>query len=284
MPEPVLPTRARAQSLADRWTDLWASDPGAMVRGVYAPDTVVELAGHGPAATVRGHDELLAAEAVLLERIPDHRNRVLRILVSGDGRQAVLESVVTGTSAGDDGAQAAPCCVWWWLDGDGRVAREVAYWEWPERRADEGAAAGTLVAGDGRQRAPERYRWIADRMAALWSTDPVRMVDEMYATTCVVENLRSGRAGTIWGADALRAAEATLLEVLPLPDRRLRVVDLLGDGDRLALAVTIEGRQRGTGPLRRSHGTVVLTLDGEDDRIVSDRIHWSWRRARETAP
>jgi ketosteroid isomerase-like protein len=261
--------------LAQRWALLWAEDHARMVEEIYAPDVVVEQPDHGH--RVSGRAALHAVEGQLRAAIPDHRNLIVRVL--GGDTAAVVESVITGTGKGDTGPQACPACVWWRLDEHGQVVHEVAYWEWTKRRPDDGTAAGTLRTGDGRERPFDWYRSYADRLAELWSTDPVRMVDECYAQDCVMERLGEGSDGVVHGAAELRTREQELLDLLPRPDRRMRVSDVTAERDVLAIAFTIEGRWRGQGPLRRGPGTLLLTLD-EDDRVLSDRIYWHWSRAR----
>lgn len=268
---------ADAATLARRWAELWGVDPPAMAEEVYAPDVVIDHAGHGPRSRVEGRAALLEAERVLLEWIPDHANRIVRVVQEGD--RAVVECVLSGTSAGDPARQACPACVWWDLDGDGRVAHEVAYWEWPKRRPDDDTAAGTLVAGPGRHRSASWYRERAARLAELWTADPLAMVDELYAEDCVMERLGEGPEGIVVGRAALAEAETALLDLLPRPQRRMDVLDVVAAGDVAAVAFTIEGAWGGRGGTRRGPGTLLLTFDG-DDRIASDRVYWHWSLAR----
>lgn len=260
-------------AIAARWSELWATDYTAMVRKIYTPDIIVEHAGH---RTVVGRDALLAAEVELEAAIGDHRTTIGRVL--DDPPTVVIEAVITGTSPRDVGPQACPACVWFALDGNGQVAHEVAFYEWSKRRPDDGSAGGSLMSGDGATRSAERYATVATRMAELWSSDPVRMVDELYADDTIVERLGEGTEAIMYGKVSLREAERELLTLLPVPDRRLTVEEVAGEADVVAIRFTIEGRWRGSGPLRRGPGAIVLTLDG-DDRIVSDRIYWHWDRA-----
>lgn len=270
------------EAVARRWAELWGADFGAMVHEIYSPDVAVEHAGHGPRSRVRGRDELMTAERSLLEMIPDHRNEVVRVLDGGDGR-AVVESLITGTGAGDDRLQACPALVWWWFDERGKVTREVAYWEWRKRRPLDAAARGTVV---GHDRAPAltlaRGRRLATRLAALWTADPVAMAETMYAADAVVERLGEGEDAVLEGRETLVTAEAELLELLPVGSRRMDVHDVLVDGRAVAIAFTIGGSWRGTAPYRSGPGSLVLTLN-DHDLIVSDRIYWHWDLARETA-
>jgi hypothetical protein len=270
-----------AVALAAQWTTLWHDDLDAMVRDIYAPNVIVEHAGHGPRSRVVGRDELMVAEQQLLALIPDHRNEVVRVLDGGDGR-AVVESVVTGSSPGDTVPQACPTIVWWWLDENDQVAREVAYWEWRKRVPAHESVAGTVVPGAGPALTLDEGRAVARKLAELWSDDPVAMATTMYAAETVAERLGEGATAVLRGRDVLAAAEADLLLLLPSPQRRMKVHDVLVDGRAIAIAFTIEASWRGTGPHRRGPGALVLTLDA-DGLIASDRIYWHWDMARETA-
>lgn len=268
-------TRGDAQRVAVRWAELWAQDYRRMVEEIYAPHIVLEHAGHG---VLHGRDQLLATEGRLLEMIPDHANELLRVI---DGDEAVvIESVITGTTPGDPGRQACPACVWWWFDDDGRVRYERAYWEWAKRRPVDEAVAGTLRDPGARDRSADWGRRQAHRMAQLWTTDPVEMVDELYAEDCVAERLGEGPEAVLRGAEALREAERALLDLLPRPHRQLQVRQVSAADGLVAVAVEIEGRWKGTGPRRRGPGALVLTFNA-DGRVVSDRIYWHWDRARE---
>jgi hypothetical protein len=265
--------------LADRWAALWEEDPAQMVEEVYSPDVVVQHAGRGERGRVSGRQALHQAERELKEMIPDHRNEIIRVVENADG-SAVVESVIVGTGGGDDGPQSCPACVWWRMDDQGLVVEEIAFYEWGKRRPYSDQARSAIVGGNGRARPSAWYRSMSERLARLWSTDPAAMVSRLYAEDTVVERLGEGAEAILRGRDSLLAAELSLLELLPQPQRRMDVLDVKSDRDVMAVRFTIRGSWRGTGPMRAGPGSVVLTLDDED-KIVSDRIYWHWSRARE---
>ncbi len=255
---------ADVRALAIRFADLWAVDPHQMVDEIYAPGIDMQSTAH-PDRVTSGATELHALETRLAAMIPQHRHELVRVVVAGDA--ACIESIVVSPTT----AEYAPACVWWWLDGNGRVEREIGWFDWSVRSTDSAVAHGTVPADDGRRRGDQAwYRAYADRQAELWSSDPIAMVDQLYAEGCTV-----GRVGVreIVGLDPLRAAERSLLELLPVPQRWLHVHETLGEGSVLAILFTIGD------DTHEARGTIVLTLDA-DDRIASDRVYWDWNTAR----
>ncbi len=265
-------------AFAERWSRLWGESYARMVEECYAPNVELVHAGWGEDGVIRGRDGLLATEERLKRLIPDHENPLVRV-VDGDDK-VVIESLITGTSPGDASRMACPAVVWWRLDENGLVAHETAYWEWSKRRPDDSTVQGTLRRGDGRRRDHRWYRQFADQLAHLWTTDPLAMVEQLYAADCVLERLGDGPEGIVTGREALAVAERRLLELLPMPQRRMQIREVSAADDVLAIAFTIEGSWRGTGPRRAGPGTLLLTLD-DQDRITSDRTYWHWSRARE---
>lgn len=265
--------------LVDRWALLWRENPARMVDQVYSPDVVVQHAGRGQRGRVVGRQALHEAERELEEMIPDHRNEIIRV-IAGSGQTAVIESLIIGTGRGDDGLQSCPACVWWRLDDRGRVAEEIAFYEWGKRRPHTDQARGTIVGGDARDRPADWYTAMSERLALLWSTDPAAMVNQLYSEDTVVERLGEGPEAVLRGRESLLLAELDLLELLPTPQRQMKVVEIKSDRDLLAVRFTIGGSWGGRGPARVGPGSVVLTFD-QADEIVSDRIYWHWSRARE---
>ncbi|MPY93378.1 MAG: hypothetical protein GEV08_10015 [Acidimicrobiia bacterium] len=258
--------------------------PPRAVEEVYAPDAVHEDLAD-PAARRQGHAERLEVERRLHTRLPDRAVEVLRLLEL-DGRQAVLECLVRGTSSTDPGRSATPALLWWWLDGEGRVCRELAWFRWRDRRPDDGKVAGTLAQprppgpprpeaeAEDEVRSQSWYRAYAAHLVETWSWDPVLADRSLYDEACVVESAtRPGRA--LRGLDALEAADTALASQLPSPHRQLQALDVLGEGRALAVRVALEGRDQGRGPLRRAYGALLLTLDGSD-RVISNRSYLDW--------
>ncbi len=266
--------------LVERWALLWEKHPARMVEEVYSLDAMVQHAGRGEKGRILGRQALHEAERELEAMIPDHRNEIIRVL-AGDGETAVIESLIVGTGAGDDGLQSCPACVWWRLDEQGQVAEETAYYEWSKRRPHTDKVRGTIVAGDGRDRSSSWYSNMSQRLASLWSVDPAGMVNQLYAEDAVVERLGEGPEAVVRGRDSLLLAELDLLELLPRPQRRMEVVEFTSDRNVMAVRFTIGGSWRGSGPARVGPGSLVLTFDAAD-RIISDRIYWHWSQARET--
>jgi hypothetical protein len=188
---------------------------------------------------------------------------------------------------------AVPALLWWWLDEQGRVTTELAWFRWRDRRPDDGAVAGTLSRpqppGPPRPetealddlRSQSWYRAYANHLAETWSWDPVLADRSLYDDACVVESaLRPGLA--LRGLDALEAADLALARRLPRPGRQLRALDVLGEGRTLAVRVSLQGREGGRGATRTAFGALVLTLDGSD-RVISGRSYLDWDGAAAVA-
>jgi hypothetical protein len=123
------------------------------------------------------------------------------------------------------------------------------------------------------------YRAFATHLAETWSWDPVLADRSLYDDACVVESaLAPGQA--LRGLEALEAADAALAQRLPRPDRRLTVLDVLGEGRAVAVRARLEGREAGRGALRAAYGALVLTLDASD-RVTSARSYLDWDGAGE---
>lgn len=274
--------------VAERWARLWSTGgPDRAVVDVYAPRARSEDLAD-PSVRVEGRAARLEVEQRFYRRVPDRAVEVLRLL-EVDGRQAVLECLVTGTSSADPCRMAAPALLWWQLDAEGRVTHERAWFRWRDRRPDDGKAAGTLAhplppgpprpegEADDEARSQLWYRAFATHLCETWTWDPALADRSLYADSCVVESAtRPGLA--LRSLAALEAADAALAERLPRPDRLMAPLEVLGESSALAVRVSLEGRVEGRGPLRRAYGALVLTLDGSD-RVLSSRSYLDWGRA-----
>lgn len=259
------------RALVERWAALSAGDPVHMVGEVYADDAVVEpLSGQGP--TARGLDQVVARESERVAPITERRVTIARALVAP--RAAVVEAVLSGVSPGDRARMAVATVHWWWLDDHGRVAREARHVDWSARRPGDGDSRGWMPPYEGRARGDGAWwKARADALGGLWSTDPHRMVDELYTPDCVVEDRLRGRS--LRGRTELHDGEAALLALLPVPHRRLAVHDVVAEGNAAAFRIDISGRERGAGPRKVAPGVIVVTL-GPDDQVASDRTYWDW--------
>lgn len=148
--------------LVDAWAEYWS---GGHPRGgamIYRPDVRFWNVSRGRAGAVIG------VEAVAGERFA-HLARADRVgVVPGtsvvDDGTVVVEFAVTGTECG--APSAAPGCVWWWIDDDGRIARE----EWWVDVVGAGPATPDVWGGPLRSDAPdpgpEHRRELVDRSTA----------------------------------------------------------------------------------------------------------------------
>lgn len=273
-------------ALAARWAEAVRRGPGEL-GALYAEHVACgDLAR--PDDLRHGRAERVAADRALYTRVPDRAVEVLRLL-EHDGRRAVLECLVSGTSSSDPYRMATPALLWWWLDGDGLIARELAWFRWQDRRPDSARPAGTLTSPQppraplpdaeaaDEPRSQSWYQAYAAHLAETWSWDPVLADRSLYDDGCVVESATEpGR--TLRGLAALEAADAQLAARLPRPDRRLQALDVVGEGRALAVRVSLEGRVGGRGPRQRAHGALVLALDGSD-RVASCRSYLDWGTA-----
>jgi hypothetical protein len=255
-----------------RWAELWNTDPHRMVEEIYAPQVTLASAS-SPSSLIRGRAALHEVEDGLLEMIPDHRMEILRAVQQK--HVAVVELLIAGTHAGERVRCASPACVWWELDDDGLVLDEVAYFEWARRHPDMGTNGGEILDGRGPSCSPAFAQEFADRLAGLWSNDPLGMAECLFAEDCVVESLYAEPGSALVGQEALVARERDLLDVLPMPHRRMTVRRAIAEGRVLALQSTIEGRVRGKRPLMAWDCSMLLTLD-VSDRICSSRSYLNW--------
>ncbi len=273
-------------ALAQRFSDLWATGPVAMVAELYSSDAISEDLTD-PSSRVVGIEPRQEVEARLFTRIPNHTIEVLAILELDD--RAVLECLVRGSSSVDPCPMATPALLWWQLDAEGGIAREQAWLRWDARRPDDGLddlwarsprpqiLTTAAPDADDEVRSQTFYRTLAEHLAGSWSWDPVLADQALYDEDCVIESALRPGAG-LRGRAALEAADAALALRLPRPDRRMTVLDVIGQGRTLAMRISLEGREAGQGPQLRTHGALVLTLDGSD-RVTSSRAYLDWDRA-----
>jgi hypothetical protein len=271
---------ASPHAAAARWADLWATDRKRLVGERYAEDAVrVEVGGPG-SATLRGRDALVEDEHRLYRLVPDHRARLLRVLVDAAGRQ-VVEALVTGTSAGDLTRMAVPALWWWELDGEGLIRREWRWLDWAARRLDDGRVGGRVP--DHQPPGTEAhsqgwYRSLAERMAETWAWDPQLMVRSLFADDCEVVPVHEPER-RVRGLADLGAVETVRAARLPRRSRRFDVLDVLGEGRAFALRYRlgrVDGGSGGAGTAAEEDESgetiMVATLDSAD-RITSARIY-----------
>jgi hypothetical protein len=259
-------------TLAQRWAELWNTDPHRMVEEVYAAQVTLASAG-SPDSPIRGRAALHEVEDGLLELIPDHRMEILRVIQQG--HVVVVELLIAGTPAGERVRCASPACVWWELDEDGLVLDEFAYFEWERRHPEVGTNAGEIRTGSGVPCSAAFAEEFAARLAGSWSTDPLGMTKDLYVEDCLVESLYTEPGSALIGQEALEARERHLVDVLPAPYRKMTVRRAIGEGRVLGLQSTLEGRVDGAEPLTAWEGSLLLTLDASD-RILSSRSYLDW--------
>lgn len=148
--------------LVDAWVEYWSGgDPrgGALI---YRSDVRFWNVARGRTGAVLGIDAVAGERFAHLARA--ERAGVVPGTVVVDGGTVVTEFAVTGTECG--APSAAPGCVWWWVDDDGRIARE----EWWVDLAGAGPATpdvwGAPLHGDAPDPGPERRRHLVDRWVA----------------------------------------------------------------------------------------------------------------------
>jgi hypothetical protein len=132
--------------LAVRFADLWAVDHHQMVDEIYSPDVHMESMCKPAQPAIEGTEQLHALEDRLAAMIPDHRHELVRIVA--EERHACLETTVMGPTT----AEYAPACVWWWLGDEGKVEREVGYFDWEKRSTDSHLIHGVVPPIDLRPR------------------------------------------------------------------------------------------------------------------------------------
>ena len=253
------------RALAIRFADLWAVDPHQMVDEIYADDIVMENMAN-PARLILGSSHLHTVEDELAARIPEHRHELIRVIVGDD--IACLETTIVAPLT----HEYAPACVWWWIDGTGKVVAEVGWFDWADRSCDSARSHGTVPPNRSRRGAAHDdsfYTRVADEYALCWSTDPLGCGVEMFAADCTFGHVgRSERRGI----DALVDSRRESLDELALADRSMEVQRVVGEGSCVAMLVVVEDTTRFT------RGTIVLTFD-DDDRIISERTYCDWDKA-----
>jgi hypothetical protein len=247
--------------LAVRFADLWAVDPHQMVEEIYSPAIHMESMAKLGQPAIEGAAALHALEDRLALMIPEHRHELVR-LVAGK-RHACLETTVVGPTTGE----YAPACVWWWLGDDGKVDREVGYFDWGDRVPDAHRAHGTVPPNDNHARGDERwYRDFASAIGDAWQRDPASLVERHFSSGCIVERVGVSRLA---GHTEVRLAVERSCVQLPLEERWLDVDEMAADGNVVAVLFRY-GTSRAA-----SRGSVVLTLDS-GDRIASLRWYANW--------
>jgi len=224
--------------LAIRFADLWAIDHHQMVDEIYAPEIHMESMCWLDHAAVESGAELHDLEDRLAAMIPAHRHELVRVTASS--RHACLETTVVSPTTGEYG----PACVWWWLDGNGQVADEVGFFDWPRRTTDCRTSHGTVLANDGRCRAD--------------------------GVESVVDALRRGSLGELLAPGG--SVELVALGPGRVPTSPVAVQEIVADGN--VVAALVVGRD-GDSIWR---DTIVVSL-GTDDRIASLR-HYRDPQAR----
>ena len=259
------------RAVAIRFADLWAVDPHQMVEEIYADDIEMENMAN-PARVIRGSAELHAVEDRLAALIPEHRHELIRVIV--DGSVACLETTVVSPTT----HEYAPACVWWWLDGSGKVAAEAGWFDWNDRSTDSARSHGTVPPSRhaGSPRDQSWYVAMAAKYARGWSSDADGAALPMFATPCTFGHV--GREEFSGVDDLARWRRAEFVE-LPGDGRRMDVQSVVGEGSAMAMLVTIGDATH------VARGTVVVTFDA-DDLIVSERTYCDWTRAvpRDAAP
>ena len=249
---------------AIRFADLWAVDAHQMVEEIYADDIEMESMAD-PSRVIRGAAELHAVEDALLQRVPRHRHELVRVIA--DEEVACLETIIVGPTTGE----FAPACVWWWRDSSGKVAAEVGWFDWADRKTDATVTHGTVPPNlaTGEERPHGWHRDLADLFADTWALDPLGAHIALHHDACTFG--RVGIAETR-GTQALRASLARRLADLPLGKRWMRVHRSVGEGSVVAFLFTAGNDEHFT------RGTVVLT-HGHDGTIVSRRMYAAWSKA-----
>lgn len=248
------------RSTAIRFADLWAVDPHQMVDEIYSPDSEMENMA-SPARLVLGAEQLHDVEDRLSVMIPEHRHELVRVIVAGD--VACLETTIVAPLS----HEYAPACVWWWLDGDGKVSAETGWFDWADRSQEPARSHGTVPETRRMTVEPAAYRAIADEYAHGWTNDPAGSALQMFASGCTFGRVGVDEAS---GIDALRTSRGEIAAAVP---RRSMVVDsVVGEDSCLALLVTVGTSTDVT------RGTVVLTL-GDGDLVISERTYLDWNRA-----
>lgn len=279
-------------TLVERWNERWLGDRQALVADLYRPDAVVVSlrAAHPPAV---GHEALTSLFRPRHQRVAFPTASTTAVVAAEP--TVVVEQLLGGRELDDPGPTAAAALRWWTLDGEGRIARELVWFDWSTRQPaipDRGGppagaeppgagAPGGFAAGPGSERTRAWDRSFAARLAETWAWEPELSVRSFFADDCVVV-APAGRDDPVVGPDALSAVVAAQAEQLPARRRELRVLDVAGEGAALAIAFVVESDDRRVGERRASGGAMVAELDGSQ-RIRTARVYLDWAGARTPA-
>lgn len=253
-----------ADQLVSKWLASWTeANP---VDGLYAPGARL---WHclTPADVVPAEDGLLARRT-FASLASGLRVEVVRA-IRGDSA-LVLEGVVSAEE-GAQGRVAAPFCAW--LQAEGSITSEYLYWDWSRRLPWSADVRGTLRSGTPTGRDGAWARGLAERLGRLWTNDVHTMIEEMYAPDSVIERLGDGPEAVVQGSRELHEVEENLMTLMPPPHRKLEIVDVSSRDDVVALRVRFVAAWRGIREPRASHGTIILTLQA-NDQVTSDRTYW----------
>lgn len=123
---------------ATRLAALWSESGVLMADACYADDTVVESLWAGPAATIRGIEQLRAAEARLMETLPaGHREMQVHRAI-GEGRVIALEWTISGRIGGRGALLGREGTLFLTLDDGDRVISDRIYWDFAQARPLDG--------------------------------------------------------------------------------------------------------------------------------------------------
>ena len=148
--------------LVDAWGEYWSGGDPRGAGLIYRSDVRFWNVARGRAGEVLGVDAVAGERFAHLAR-SDRVGVVPGATVVDDGT-VVLEFAVTGTECA--APSAAPGCTWWWVDDDGRIAREE--W-WIDVAAAVPATPevwGDPLRGDAVDPGAEHRRRLVDRLAA----------------------------------------------------------------------------------------------------------------------
>jgi hypothetical protein len=217
-------------------------------------------------------------------RVPDVAVTLRSAVIDAD--RAALELHVCGRGVADTGPMVAPLFVWLSTDETGRLDRATISFTWAERRlaieigataqapaggTAQAPAGGTAQApaGPGELRSQAWYRDLAERFAEAWSYDPQLAATSACSDLVTVE---------VAGWPELTAIGGAALAGAPAAGGRgetLRVVDVVGQQDRMAVWFSLGPAANPARPTRRvvgggRNGAMLWWLDG-NDRICTIR-------------
>ncbi|MDH4143831.1 MAG: hypothetical protein OEY23_01510 [Acidimicrobiia bacterium] len=161
-----------------------------------------------------------------------------------DGLRAVLAGVVVGERLGDVGTSRAPLMIWADLDAERRARRIELDFDWDARRPDRSHddAEPPPLAGASLEPPPPRsqgwYRNLVVRFAEAWPIDAAAGWASLLSDAARVSIEASGEI----------IDRAELAGVSPDRPTALEVVEVLGDGDRMAARLRMRD---GVAPHRR---------------------------------